>query len=408
MSRRYGGFGTRRAARDRGRRLTDFLLNYHGADVFNRATEAACSDTRPPLRGGTGAFAGAFLDVTEEGNWPPSGVPRIFTDGAYLCESARKNDLAESWFDDTLWATTGSAVLTSDDAASPDFDSTGESAATVVFSASAADGVSHVTTIGAGVGTDNDSAFVSCWLRSTSGTEEARLGLIDKDGITLLLSGNLTLTTTWTRFSFNVVDIGAGVLSPVAILYNSTDAAARTIEPWGFQVEHNAEFPSTTIRSSGASATRNLDDMRFAAGSWSNRLATGKSRVSFVPNFDAVDRALPASVYLFASFGSAHYLRIRIVAAVWRVQFFNNAGESGGNMLGGTAPWVAGDLITITTDHVSGVVECTRNGVDALVAPSDLEAAGGSWDNTADTLFVGQNTGNTEHIEGVMTQPVPA
>lgn len=385
---------------------TTLPLDYSRA-AFDRATEAANTDTRSPGKGGTGAFAGAFLEASEAANWKLTNVARIFSDGAYLCESARTNDLAESWFDDTLWATIGAAALTSDDAASPDFDSSGESAATLVFSASAADGVSHVTTIGAGAGTDNDSAFISCWLRAVSGTEEARIGLLDKDGVTTLLSGDLPLTTTFTRFTFEVLDIGAGILSPEAIVFNSSDAAARTIEVWGFQVEHNAPFVSSPIRASGAASTRNKDDMKFPSGNWPNFIASEKFTFTWVPEFNAADDPVGGRIYAFFFSTGTHLLHVRFSGAVWQVFFLNSAGGTTKSLSGGAAAWVADDLITVIADHVSGDLSIQVNADPPQVTLGGA-AAGGSWDNMAAQLFVGQTNALINQCNGVLSLPMAA
>ena len=228
----------------------EYLLDYADAN-FVRATEAANYDPR----------TGAYVESTEPANWLGTGVPCIYADGAVRVEGARTNKMPESSLG--TWTLIGSASVSSDDATAPDYDTNAD---TVTFAALATDAVTHPTSIAADASTDNDSAWVSCWLRCTSGTEEARIGLLDKDTTTRLLSADLTVTTTWTRFEFEVADIGAGVVAPAGLIQNSSDAAARSIEAWGFQVEHNAPFVSSDIRTSGAAATRNRDDLEFGAG----------------------------------------------------------------------------------------------------------------------------------------------
>lgn len=371
-----------------------FLLDYDNATPV-RATEAAFVDTRTD----------AFQKTTEAANWKGNNVARIFSDGGLLVEGARTNEMPESWFD--TWALVGSATLTTDDATAPDFDSSGEGAATVTFTASATDGVSHATAIAADASTDNDTAIVSCWLRCTSGTEEARIGLLDKDTSTLLLSSDLTITTTWTHFTFEVADIGAGVVTPAGLLYNSTDAAARSVEAWGFQVEHNDPFASTSIRTTGAAATRNKDNTVYNPGDWPTIMATGKWSICWVPNFNSADDPTAGRVYAMCFAAAGHYVRFRFSGAAWVVWFANTSGNTQLTLNGGSSAWSRNDEIVTTVDHITGDVTCFKNGSDAESSISALGAAAGSW-SIGNALRVGEDFSGNNQCHGILLRPVSA
>lgn len=368
-----------------------------------RATEAANQDPRDPAIDGTGAYAWAYLEATEAANHLGNNVPRIFRDSAIFIEGARTNDARESWFN--TWGLIGSASLATDDAESPDIDSSGQGAATITFTASAADGVNHVTTIAAGVGSDNSSAMISCWLRATSGTEEARIGLLSKDASTLLLSADLTITTTWTRFFFEVVDIGAGVVAPEGRVHNSTDAAARSVEAWGFQVEEASSFASSDIRANDASTPRNLDDLVMAQADIDTRF--------FVEGFEIFIWPAHASGNIhndeFIVNGADNIARRRIIldqktpsesSVVYRA-------NSSTNRTTGNFTFVVGDKITINVQHDGGggteEMRVFVNDVEVAGSPVDLSASGSAW-SVQDYQF-GASTLKTSPFFGVISRP---
>lgn len=372
-----------------------FLLDYSLADTMTRATEAAFQDPRSVAAGGKGAYPWAFVGGSEAANWLGSGVMRILGDGAILIEGARTNKMPES--DLNTWTLIGSATVSTDDATAPDADTNAD---TVTFTALATDAITHETTIDAGAGSDNDAAIVSCWLRSTSGTEEARIGLMDKDTTTRLLSADLTVTTTWTRFEFEVLDIGAGVVAPDGLIQNSTDAAARSIEVWGFQVEHDTltNFKTSDIRTSGAAATRNIDIVSYADGTV---LDSGAWSVGAVPNYDHAHLATSASKVIFSrgSVTSALYIRDQggtprvILAADGVVQVSRVVGA-----------WLGGVRQSFLVDW--GARELTIAGFPS----GNGTFAFGSSENWSDlvgtALHVGsQNAGGGANFDGVIERP---
>ncbi len=392
----------RRARRARGRRRfpsdgVEFLLDYADADTFARATEAAFVDPRPVAAGGTGAFPWDFVGGSEAANWKGNNVTRINSDGSVMIEGARTNKMPESSLN--TWTLLGSASVSTDDATAPDG---AANADTITYAASADDALTHPTTIIAGAGSDNASAMVSCWLRSPSGAQEARIGLMDKDTSTRLLSSDFTVTTTWTRFEFLVADIGAGAASPDGLIQNSTDAAARSIEAWGFQVEEGTAFKSSDIRTAGAAATQNLDDMSFAMANVPDALKSGRFAFTFWAEFDNSHAVNGVNISLIGAAVAVRQVEIQGRTAN-RFQL-RLRGPSG---LVTTPPDVVfsiGQAVTVTCDHVAGSIEIAGatagNGV-TVGTPT------GGWAADA-SLFIGNNGTKATPFFGVISRPVAA
>ncbi len=380
----------------------EFILDYNDADTKTRATEAPFQDPRLPSEGGTGVFAWAYVGGLLAANWLASNVMRIFVDGAILIEEARTNKMPESDLD--TWTLIGSATVSTDDATAPDLDTNAD---TITFTALATDAITHETTIAAGAGSDNDSAFVTCWLRCTSGTEEARIGLMDKDTVTRLLSADLTVTTTWTRFSFEVTDIGAGVVAPDGLIQNSSDAAARSIEAWGFQVEHLETIVSSDTRTAGAAGTQNADDAEFSALTAAQAAAFAASwTLDFWPNWSStVTRTTNARV-------------LHIGTASDRLDMFF-PGTSGGQLTisvggvpisTGVLAFAVGDRLRVhATAEPSGPVSIRLENVTQSTTSTTGSGTGGAAVYEGQALQVGAYwAGALWQADAVIGQPVVA
>ena len=95
---------------------------------------------------------------------------------------------------------------------------------------------------------------VSVWAKVASGTENFRLKCTHA-GIQDYYSNILTATTEWQRFDFSPTfgsSAGTGILYAVI---NSTDAQARDIYFWGFQLETNTSTASPYVRTGATAQT---------------------------------------------------------------------------------------------------------------------------------------------------------
>lgn len=320
--------------------------------------------------------------------WAVPDEARIFSDGAILIEGAATNEEPESK-DFTAWAADGSASATADQVTAPDGAADADQ---VDFSTSATDRLRDVTGITSGAGSDATDAIVSCWLRCASGTESARIGLRQKDGTTYDLSSDLTVTTTWQRFEHYVSDIGTGATAPSSVLQNATDAAARTIYAWGFQVEHQEDHVHSDIRTAGATATLAEEAAVIDGADLPAALQTGAWAIDF---WFAWDSANPKNVYGVWGDASNH-LRFAMGSNLVRLV----AGATNYDVSG--VSWSAGDKVTVVCDF-QGDLEVFVNSVS-----QGTVTIGGADDWSAfdsdPTVYFGSNGGSAT-IDGVMSQP---
>ncbi len=372
-----------------------FLLDYNQADTFIRATEAAFADPRSGW---------AFQAETEAANWKGINVLRLFGDGAVLIEAARENTMPES--DLATWVVDGGASISADDATAPDEDTNAD---TVTFGASATDRVRHATTITSGAGSDATEALVSCWLRSTSGTETTRIGLRSKDGAAFLLSADLAVTTTWTRFEFSVADIGTGANSPEGVIQNATDAAARSDEAWGFQVEHLFKFKTSDVRTSGAAATRNKEILRYAAGNYPDRLATGRAKWSVWPSWSSATIIAESTAVhrVFSGNTSNEGLGFRQFGLQAEIAYFSS---TGGVRVGVVGTWSADQKIDITMDFAADLMSVSGMTTGDVENKPFSMGSGSDIDPDLNTFTVGAFAagGSTQQFDGVISRPVTA
>lgn len=232
-----------------------YLLDFRNAN-FTRASEAAAVDPR------VGADW-AFYDLTTP--WPGVNVPRILPDGSVLLEGARTNynPNSENY---SGYLVSGTPTLTPNQ--------------------SAPDGTTNAYRIAynavenfyqpLAVLPDNQIFRATWYLRNNGGASGVIHYVNSKAGA--LLNNTPALTNLWVRGG-----LAGNSQSGASTMYqqlHSPDATIRDHFAWGAQVEVGT-FPSSLIRTLGASATRAADLLSFA--SIPDRMRSGRWRQRVTP-----------------------------------------------------------------------------------------------------------------------------
>jgi hypothetical protein len=146
------------------------------------------------------------------------------------------------------------------------------------------------------------------------------------------VSSDISISTTWKRIEY-AVSWGTGVATPEVGIINDSAGGAQTVEVWGFDVKSGATvgaFPTSYIRTTGASATRSADALTYA--SMPTRMASGKWAFALRPLYSnsetltisaafgmdsAADSSIATSAGLVASYavGVAKFSRTPITYA---------------------------------------------------------------------------------------------
>lgn len=287
-----GAGGARRGSRGSGGGGIDYLLNY-SQGTFTRASEAAAFDPR----------TGLWFDVATP--WPGTDVRRLIG-SAVLIEGARTNLVTDGRdLTAAAWTSIGSPTITTDYAAGPDG----------LVKASRCQG-SSTDALYDGMGTTASSVYqVSCFQRQTSGTGPEVLRVTG--GASSASTGDASAGETWTR---RVIAYTAGASTNILPL-EGRDTSGEGGLPAGSR-DHLADlcgvelgaFPSTPIRTSGGTATRAVDLLQYAGGTWDDRINDAVWEFDVWPNFADSDMATGEFHYMF-NVGSTEIL-----------YFYNNAG----------------------------------------------------------------------------------
>ena len=222
-----------------------------------------------PMMEGAGTTA---YDGSGNGNHGTiSGATYVNGVGAPVAQSAvidwnkNKNDaLYSEEFDNFNWTKTNGASVTANATTAPDGQNTAD---LISFSANFN---SQVYNILSG-NYSSQTHTVSVWAKVASGTENFRLKCTHA-GIQDYYSNILTATTEWQRFDFSATfgsSAGTGILYAVI---NSTDAQARDIYFWGFQLETNTSTAGPYVRTG---ATAQTSPVLLPQGLTSGRDITG-------------------------------------------------------------------------------------------------------------------------------------
>jgi hypothetical protein len=156
------------------------------------------------------------------------------TDRGLALEPARTNLAVRSEaFDNASWSKS-SVTATADQVVAPDGTTTADRVQ-INAGARGNNTIQQLVDLG-GATSANKVVSISVWLRSLSGTQN--LSLKSTQSAVVDNFSNITVTTTWTRYTFTVTNTAsAGNGLQNVGLSNHSDASAVDIYAWGFQAE---------------------------------------------------------------------------------------------------------------------------------------------------------------------------
>ena len=260
----------RRVESGRGRRLTAgrgfaSLVSFSGG-TFTRSSEGSYYTSAPTGAGTT------FIAWQATNNLRYDAVdntPLALLEGSQTNLCFWSEDLNQA-----AWVKTG-ATISGTTAVAPDG---AADCCTVAFTAAAGDMVMQPV-----AGTSNGVTYMTTvFARRTSGTGNVRLRVLDRNGAAQV-SSNISISTTWKRIEY-AVSWGTGVATPEVGIINDSAGGAQSVEVWGFDVKSGATvgaFPTSYIRTTGASATRSADALTYT--SLPARMVSGKWAFAFRP-----------------------------------------------------------------------------------------------------------------------------
>lgn len=352
LIRQYAGRG--RPVRDT---LSTWDLTTAGLVVNNRAGEASYQ-TRTASDGSI-----SFI------SWQPaqvSGVPRLQNRGvrdAFLIEGARTNYFLRSrkMTDAASW-TVGNMTQTADAANGVD--------ATLTAARFLGTGAqfSARQTITTPAGT-----VVSIWARAVSGSQVIRVNYAYPNGT----AGQQTLSTTYSRYRGRVATLTTHTDYP----HDCSISAGTDIYVDGIQSEVGT-FPSSLIRTTTATVTRNADACVIASASVPAWLKNGKFALTIAPEFSSVDLILQNSEMTLLAFGAGTNDRIALIVdgGVVKVRVVQGGATRVTTEAISFALW---DDLELTFDSVNGyiVVSGATTGNNVYV--------GTPWTMSAGDLYLG-------------------
>lgn len=239
-------------------------LDLSTGGTFTRASVATQYIGAP--NAGTGAFLQSVATNVRRTDNRGDGLGEMML----VTEGSRSN-FVNNGVVFTGYTADGGASATAAGGTAPDGDA---DAQTITFGASATDRLR--ATLGF-ASADNTLYRVSGWVYTPGVAGFVRLGIRQKDGATIVLSGDLPVTSPWTRVDAEL-SIGAGASTPQIVIQNGSDGVARTFFCWGVQAE-SGRWLSSEVITSGAALTRALDMLTYASGSYPDTFRTDGLRV---------------------------------------------------------------------------------------------------------------------------------
>jgi hypothetical protein len=364
MGRRFSGIGGARRDIRAVSGVRNYLLNYSTGGTFTRASEAALYDFRNGTFGST--------------PWPGTNVRRVLSDGSVLIEGARTNLCTTSQaIGSGNW--NGEATQSADTQTAPDATATADTQTNQAgtFGSRRYNNLGP-SAIGATV---SASGFVK---NGTAGVASVQM----QDGAAI--ATNIVTTDVWQRLTRSALSNG------YFEWFNTTDGQTNgtghvvgaTNHWWGMQAEI-AAYPTTPIRTSGATATRAVDVLTFASGSWN--LYTGVWAIDLWPQYSSAEGT--DNPVILSGLSVNDYLQLvgGGSPAVWMVT--NSAPTTR------TATWSRFQRLTIKLDWNARLVTLsgftTGNGSFAMPAST--------W-TAAQSLAVGR-LGGANHFNGIIGRP---
>ncbi len=378
-----------------------------GARALDYPSSAVVVETLLDLSLGgtfTRSSVGTYLTGSETMTSAPVDTRRVEDRGdgngaLYLTEGARTNLIIYANAMDS-WPNVGSGVtVTADDAVAPDGTTTADRMALV-----AAPSYSKYTSVNV---TSGQPYVASLWIKAYAGADLGKTFRFGgKGGTSVIYKITSTLTGAWARYN-DSRNTAASTTSTIPI-YDSRigepeagvdgGLAAYTAHVWGHQLE-NARFPSTTIFTTGTTATRSADILTYAT--YPDTLRLGTWRIAkLCPRFGNT-ALVSGNTFVVMSFGGANDV----------IQFRHNGTnvvlevKQGGavKVTSGALTFSAHQALDVTFDSAAGEMEI------AGATTGDGTFTGAGWTMSASTLQVGAVQGtNASPYFGRLSNPVTA
>lgn len=353
-------------------RTFDPLMDYANLSL-TRALEAAAWDFR----------IGAFYDLVTP--WPGVNVARVLPDGSVLIEGQRKNAMPDSDdMSDPPKDHLNSPTITDDDGTAPD----GTGMDLITYAAGGAAGQIR-DLLDDTLFTDGLNCQFSVFLQG-DGADQLRVFMRDK-ALATALDQTIQPSASIGRI-VRTVPQGSGSADPLVGLIEVTDNAP--FYAWGWQIEPNADFPTSPIRTSGAVVTRPADVGTMANADVDSRFFTEGFEVDFWPQWDAGSG--PSAASLLDDTSGSNHLRF---ANDTTLRVRANGANSNIDV---TGDFVRGDKLTIRVDFLSGNWEVFVNGVSV---GSDTLANDWSTGSSNDVQIGHGTTVGANPAFGIISQP---
>jgi hypothetical protein len=328
----------------------------------------------------TGSIQLGTIRAYGEAGWLPADVPRVLPDGSVLIEGERTNLLARSTdLNNPTWVKLGGTPTLVQDETAPD----GSLAWSFDWSGGGAD-IRQSFTAG-----DSVDFVGSVFIRHDDASE-VDWRTRDKAGALAIL--DVFPGSEWARYAL-ADNAGVGGNAPIVqLVEQDTDRFAM----WNAQVEEGT-FPTSPIRTDGATATRAAEVLTLPAASVPRWVLAGGWEVDVWPNYASGTDGGGAVIAYVARQSNNDYLQMDndFSAGSSRVQYRGD----GGSNVSVEATWAAGDKVTIRVDRSGELLTVLVNGVSEGTAAIPV---GETWTTSANDLTVGRGA-SAGHIDGVIS-----
>lgn len=362
------------------------------------------------------------IEIRRHLAWKRTDEPRIYSDGAILVEDSRTNLITYS-ANLASWTNSG-ADLTSGQTAPDGI----PNAYRVGDSSAAANRYVYSSITASATGSHCWSAY---FLKDADTSRFPELLLVAGTGtisggtiaVQLNTSTGATTTRSGTPVAVKVHDAGDWWRLTVTATVSATGTVETRVYPaitttwgaaevtatgavtvWGVQCEAGG-YATSPIRTTGATATRAVEQPSYAAGSYASALATGKAKWSVWPRLSSADMVTHATGALSVYRGGANEgLILRAAGGSTRVAYFNAIGAP---KLDQVVTFSAGQRLDITCDF--GTDEITISGATTGDGTYTLSSTGSEIDPGTDALYIGyRGSSPAQFFQGVISRPEAA